>query len=479
VVRLTAAVAALAVAAGTLSLCTGLSGCRRPVARPNILLYVVDTLRADALHCYGNGTVHTPAMDSLAAAGIRFTRAYANASWTRASMGSLLTGEYPNTHGAVGRADALGTGIPTLASQLAAAGYQTAAVISNPNIGATFGFATGFGEFIELFDPHPQRNAVMPEELIARADTVVDRAIDWLHHRSSAPFFLLVFTVDPHTPYMPPAPYDTMYDPDYTGQVDGSFRSLFGLALLGHVPPEREIRHLLALYHGEVTFNDAQLSRLFAELDRLDLGRDTVVVVTSDHGEEFYEHGGRDHGHSLYEELIRVPLIMRWPGMISPGTVFPGVVQLADLYPTLLRFAAASATAGAGRNLAAVVTGRQQDGIAPMAYAEEKLDKHDLQALVLADRKLIHEAQHPEPLIFDLARDAGEQHPQSEPPPPDLVHRLTEIRAKNHPPAASSPRAVADLPESVRRAMEALGYGDAGTHPMGASTPGGPPTVAP
>jgi choline-sulfatase len=472
VVRLTGGAAALAVAAGTLSICAGLGGCQRRAARPNILLYVVDTMRADALHCYGNSAVHTPAMDGLASAGIRFTRAYANASWTRASMGSLLTGQYPSTHGAVGRSDALRAGIPTLASQLAAAGYQTAAIISNPNIGATFGFATGFGAFVELFDPHPQRNVVLPEELIARADTVVDRTIAWLHQRSDAPFFLLVFTVDPHTPYTPPAPYNTLYDPDYTGTVDGSFRSLFGLALLGRVPPEREIRHLLALYHGEVTFNDAQLGRLLGEVDRLDLRRDTLVVLTSDHGEEFYEHGQRDHGHSLYEELIRVPLIMRWPGMIPPGTVFPGVVQLADLYPTLLRFAAAPAPTNASRDLAEVATGRQRDGVAPMAYAEEKLDQHDLQALVLADRKLIHDAQHPEPLIFDLSHDTGEQHPQPQPPPPDLAARMTEIRAKNHPPAASTPRAIAPsaLPESVRRAMEALGYGGTETNQAGAPT---------
>jgi arylsulfatase A-like enzyme len=127
--------------------CVALAGCHRSTP-PNILLYVVDTLRFDGVHCNGNDGVQTPAMDRLAHDGVRFTRAYANASWTRASMGSLLSGEYPSTHGAVGRADGLREGIVTLPARLHALGYRTAAIIANPNIGSTFGFASGFDEFI-------------------------------------------------------------------------------------------------------------------------------------------------------------------------------------------------------------------------------------------------------------------------------------------------------------------------------------------
>ncbi|HVM94854.1 MAG TPA: sulfatase-like hydrolase/transferase, partial [Candidatus Acidoferrales bacterium] len=173
---------------------------------PNIVLYVVDTLRFDALHCDGNGNVQTPAMDRLALDGMRFTRAYANASWTRPSMGTLLTGTYPTVHGAVGRNDALRRGVHTLAGSLRSAGYRTAAVYANANIGPEFGFGEGFDDFIALRPARFVNDPTVPRNEVGTADNVVNRAIEWLRGRDRRPFFLLVFTVDPHAPYEPPAP---------------------------------------------------------------------------------------------------------------------------------------------------------------------------------------------------------------------------------------------------------------------------------
>jgi len=309
------------------------TGCQR-AGGPNILLYVVDTLRADAVGAYGDTAMHTPAADRLAAEGIRFARAYANASWTRPSMATLLTGTYPRTHGAIGRQDALRSGLPTLATELRARGYHTAAVFANPNVGAAFGFAEGFDDFIPLYPPRLGHGQTLPQEQIGTAVNVVNRAIDWLRAHRRQPFFLLVFSVDPHAPYEPPPPYNTMYDAEYTGHIDGSMESVFALlagAAMGTPPPARDVQHLRALYHGEVTFNDAHLARLLGELDDQHLTDNTLVVFTSDHGEEFYEHGHGDHGHSLYEELIHIPLIMRWPRVTARGTVYPDAVQLADL----------------------------------------------------------------------------------------------------------------------------------------------------
>jgi arylsulfatase A-like enzyme len=441
------------------------AGCRRTTP-PNIILYVVDTLRADALGCYGNPSVQTPTMDRLAREGIRFARAYADASWTRASMGTLFTGEYPNTHGAVGRADALRRGITTLPMQLRARGYRTAAIIANPNIGSTFGFAEGFTDFVELYNSHPEHTLVMPAELLATADRVVDAASAWLQAHPAGPFFLLVFSVDPHAPYTPPAPYDNMYDPTYRGKVDGSLQSLFELAVREKVPDESDIRHLRALYHGEVTFNDMQLGRLLGELDRARLSENTVVIVTSDHGEEFYEHGGRDHGHTLFEEVIRVPLIIRWPGRIPRGTVVPEAVQLADLYPTLLRLAGVSPRPGAfttvGRDLTDVLLGRGSNGVAPLAYAEEHLDGHNLRALIMDHRKVLYDVTRQQPFVFDLARDPAELQRGTELPPQDLWRTFEKITQANQPPRGSVARPVhgSELPDAARHAMEALGYGD-------------------
>jgi len=435
-----------------------LPGCQRHMP-PNIILYVVDTLRADALGCYGNSAVQTPAMDRLAREGMRFGHAYANASWTRASMGSLLTGEYPTSHGAVGRSGVLRRGAATLASRLRRAGYYTVGVIANPNIGSPFGFAEGFDTFTELYTAHG--GLVGPQELIATADRVVDAAVGWLRARRAAPFFLLIFSIDPHAPYTPPAPFDTRYDPDYTGPVDGTLPSLYALDARKQEPPARDIRHLRALYHGEVSFNDAHLGRLLAELDALHLAADTLVVLTSDHGEEFYEHGGRDHGHSLYEELIHVPLLLRWPHHIAPAAEYPGTVQLVDLYPTLLRLAGAAVPPSAGRDLTDILLGRGAGGVPPMMFAEERLDRHDLRAVIL-DRKLILDASRPDPLSFDLSRDPGEHDPLPGLPAQDLILAMTNLQRANRPPSTREARAVraTELPESVRHAMEALGYGD-------------------
>ena len=435
-----------------------LASCHRSTTPPNVLLYVVDTLRFDAVHCNGNAAVQTPAMDRLAREGVRFERAYANASWTRASMGSLLTAQYPTVHGAVGRHDALRPGLPTLAAQLRALGYRTAAIVANPNIGSTFGFGAGFDEFIELYQPHTTHAAVRPEQLIATGDQVVDRAREWLAHNTARPFFLLVFTIDPHAPYMPPAPYNALYDPEYHGPTDGSFKSLFALAMLGKTPPEREIRHLRALYDGEAAFNDAQLLRLLASLDAdRRLSDSTVVGVTADHGEEFWEHGERDHGHTLYEELIHVPLIMRWPGVFQPGSAVGSLVQLADVPPTLIRLAGGTPPPGPGHDLSGLLTGRDSRPVTSTIYAEEDLDGHRLHALVADTRKLIVDAAKGESMAFDLSRDPGELHALAGGAPPDLLATLYEVEASMRS-SDAAPAATVAIPNSVREAMNALGY---------------------
>jgi choline-sulfatase len=453
---------------GTLALACVLltrTACQRTSPPPNILLYVVDTLRYDAVECDGNDTIRTPAMDRIAQEGLRFARAYAAASWTRPSMASLLTGVYPSTHGAIGRTDALRAGMPLLASELRRLGYRTAAVYANPNIGRPFGFAEGFDDFIDLYPARYVHDQSVSRERVGTADNVVNRAIAWLQARPATPFFLLVFSVDPHAPYEPPAPYNTLYDGDYSGPIDGSIKTVFGLlaaAKLGQLPAARDIRHLRALYDGEVAFNDAQLSRLLVELDRLQLASRTVLLLTSDHGEEFYEHGFGDHGHSLYDELIHIPLVVRWPGHIAPARVYADAVQLIDLYPTLLHIAGGRASAAPGRDLLDLLLGGDGARVTSMAYAEENLDGHNLRAVILDHRKLIYDAARPAPLTFDLQTDTAEQHPMPSLPPPDLMMVMDQVARNSQPAAAGAPRRIRrdDLPQSVREAMESLGYGD-------------------
>lgn len=190
-----------------------LLGCGTEPAPANVLLYTVDTLRADSLACYGNERVATPHIDRLAAEGWLHPNAWANSSWTRSSMASLFTGRYPRRHGVMGRADALPGSLATLGDQLQARGYATAFITANPNVGSVFGFQQGFGEIMELYRRRT-KGTVGPTELIARSDEITDRAIEWLGH-SQRPFYLAVLSVDPHAPYAPPVRFDR-YGGDYT-----------------------------------------------------------------------------------------------------------------------------------------------------------------------------------------------------------------------------------------------------------------------
>jgi arylsulfatase A-like enzyme len=435
------------------------AGCRgTPAERPNVVLYVVDTLRADALGCYGNTAVRTPSFDRVAREGTLFRRAYATSSWTRATIGSLLTGQHPIAHGAVDRGSALRPDLPTLAEEMRAAGYRTAAIIANPNVGKVFGFARGFDDFIELFAEVGGRRAIQPAELIADASRVIDTALAWIEQHGSKPFFLFLLAIDPHTPYTPPAPFDRLYDPDYNGSIDGSLYSLLGLGVYGKLPPEREIRHLRALYDGEVAYNDLHFGRLLDVLDRPALRQHTLTLVTSDHGEEFYEHGGRDHGHTLYEELIRVPLLVRWPGRVV-AQIHDLPVQLIDLYPTVLQLIGRTQASSAGHDLGGILRGQPAPAVRD-ALAALDLDGHALDSVVRDSHKLIRNRRNNDELsYFDLAADPGEQQPLPRQPGLDLLPALDAVR-RGEVPTVRPPLDPTQLPDSVRQALEALGYGE-------------------
>jgi arylsulfatase A-like enzyme len=185
-----------------LCLLCGLAGCAPAQERPNILLYVVDTLRADSLAPYGNPVIETPAATRLAREGTLYERAYAHSSWTRPSIASLLTGRLPGAHRVEGRRDRAAEELRFLPEALAEVGYHTGAIVTNPNVGAFFGFDQGFEEFVELFD-HDGEAVVPYQGSRARSDAVTRRAIEWIDS-ARRPFFLFVLATDPHNPYTPP-----------------------------------------------------------------------------------------------------------------------------------------------------------------------------------------------------------------------------------------------------------------------------------
>ena len=303
--------------------------------QPNIVLIIIDTLRSDHLGCYGYRRSTSPAMDTIAAEGVRFDQAISAASWTTPSVMSMFTSLPPSIHQTVSGSTTLPEGMTTLAAELKKGGYQTAAIIVNPCTSRKYGFNRGF----DLYDDNSIQLAAGLGDLDLNNNSVSDKvtqyAVKWLKsgRQPDRPFFLHVFYFDPHYDYMPPSPYDGMFtDPDYYGGQDGSkITSLEGKPLT-----KADKEQIIGLYDGEIRFTDDQIKALIDTLRSMNLLNDTLLVITGDHGEEFWEHDSVAHGHTLYDELLRVPLIIRWPKEIKPKQVVARQVSLIDLMPTML-----------------------------------------------------------------------------------------------------------------------------------------------
>ncbi|MCW5891452.1 MAG: sulfatase [bacterium] len=370
--------------------------------QPSVLVLLVDTLRADRLR---PGSGLTPVLDALAARGLRFTEAIAQASWTLPSVASMLTGVHPRSHGVGGGDDGTGRALPdafvTLPELAAQAGIGTFAVSANPVVTRGTNLAQGFEEFVELgwvggrtgWESAPALDAAL---------------LGWLARQGGHRFFAWVQYMEPHDPYTPP---DPAVPPAGVrpAVADGRIDVLGRKVNRGEAPPlaAGELAHLQTLYDREVAAFDRGLATLLAGLDALGLRESTVIVVTADHGEAFQEHGHLKHAVSLYDELVRVPLVLAGPG-IAPGRVLVPV-QGIDLYPTLARLL--------GLEPPAALPGR--DLLAPLAevpIVSETSLAHgpggtlvDLVAVRHDGWKLIHAPQLDRFELFDLRADPGEQ----------------------------------------------------------------------
>jgi arylsulfatase A-like enzyme len=367
--RLTRALASIC--ALLLAACGG--GPEGSPARPNLLLISVDCLRADHVGCYGYERDTTPGLDKFARQGVRFERCISSSSWTLPAHLSMLTGLPVSGHGVDddrlwSRVDGQGQPLDVplrgvfVSEVLKAAGYATAGFYTWTYLEPRFGFGPGFDVYERLahnFYSHPTvaprfealraANDVAGMKALAAeypalfddttpsAPEVVDRAVQWidgLHEDGEQPFFLFLHVFDAHDPYTPPAPFDRMFDPDYTGDIDGR-RVTSGDSPVRRDMDPRDLQHLVARYDGAIRFVDKELSRLFEALEQRDLTENTLVIVTGDHGEEFFEHGAKTHRNQLYLESVGVPLLMRWPAALPAGRVVEGNAGLVDLVPTL------------------------------------------------------------------------------------------------------------------------------------------------
>ena len=320
--------------------CSGHAGTR--VGAPNIILITIDTLRADHLGMYGYTRRTSPNLDAFAREAIVVSDGVSQAPYTKASIASLLTGLLPSTHktwsssvplpqimkGTTGDhpvpvTDVLPTNLPLLPEVLRDAGYETLAFTTNPFLIPDFGFARGFDHF-RFFDgpAFASAEAVLPEALAAATG------------RHARPFFLWVHLMEPHSPYAPPQGARAMFPPQRPARMipDGV-----------NIPPwliqqpSRDLRLFEALYDAEIRTVDTAIGRFFTGLRHAGLWDETAIVVTSDHGEEFLDHGGLEHNRTVYDEMIHVPLLLRVPG-VKPGRL-EAQVELMDLFPTLVAIA--------------------------------------------------------------------------------------------------------------------------------------------
>lgn len=465
----------------------------RSPERPNVILIVSDTLRADVLGAYG-GMARTPNLDALAEGGTRFARAYSLAPWTPPSMSGLLTSTYPPGLSAepgpgrerwedeIWRYRMAPDGV-TIAEAFRRAGYETVAVVSNPMVWSLPGFARGFDA---VFRSHPVEfvrpaawsllpylhgalarvaPGLAPVRFNDSTRAVGRYARRWIDERAGdQPFFLYVHFMDPHAPYDPPEGYRSA---SVSWRLFWPFPSRWdwgcpqgGRAVQLDAAGQAKAR---ALYEGEAAYVDEAVGRVLDALDRRGLRGRTVVSFTADHGEELWDHGLWEHGHTLYEELIHVPWIVAGPGVAAQTVAAP--VSAIDLAPTLAGVA--------GLAMPDTWRGRPRDkgvtGTGPFAPDEavfvhgtsHRVAEEPLEAVIKGDWKLIRGVRTGSARLFNLAEDPGETRDLSRERPEvreDLNARLDAWLDSFESTFSSEGEAKPGTREEMLEEMRAVGY---------------------
>lgn len=445
--------------------------------RPNILLIVVDTLRADRLGCYGNSNGLTPFLDSLAADGFVFRNAYSASSWTNPAVASLLTSRYQSQHGILSFGSVLSDREITLPERLKEAGYATGAFSANGLIGEAKGFAQGYDEYQAILSQRGDNPRDLPRP--KRAGEISQNALSWLKSlpkASTAPVFLYLHYMEPHTPYQPP---EEILERVFHGRERPDLSELSKIAIIRTI---REVdaetmRDVEDLYGAEIISLDLELRALFSELERRGFLDDALVVLAADHGEAFLDHGLIGHGHDLYNSVVRVPLIVLAPRQSEHADVTE-VVSLVDIAPTLLDWLGEPIPETfEGRSLKAILAPQRGRWLPFFRSATERVAEPrtiytelikdperdqrrfspHLRAAINGSHKLItgvggeHE-------FYDLAADPGETGsvalPEADRTALEEALRAFESRAVRHDGSEATPR----IDETTRQRMQALGY---------------------
>lgn len=392
----------------------------QPPVRPNIVLISIDSLRSDHLGCYGYGRATSPTMDRLAEEGALFEVVTSSSSWTMPAHASLFTGLPEFVHGVDRSSRQLIPDKRTLAEAMQAAGYRTVGIWSNLFFDPQFGLDQGFeaywshrgaSEDLDGAQDWDLRHALYHQDVTGPA--ILGKVDAALAGDDGRPLFLFVHLSDVHYDYVAPQPYGSMFvSDDYEGEVDGSGISAYMDRQPGSLL-KQDLEHLIDLYDGEIAWVDHQVRRILASLEARGLTDETAIVVTAGHGEELFERGRLGHKHSLFDEVIRIPLVMRFPGRIEKGQRIDSPVGLIDIAPTLLEWAGAEPLPEIlGRSVQPLLDGEVSDGseVAVTELANELATEENLFALRTKGWKLVVRGKQREGAqLYDLLTDPDEQ----------------------------------------------------------------------
>jgi len=462
-------------------------GCNdAPCEGDNILLVVVDTLRADHLGPYGYRKRATPFISSFAREGAVFENAFSQASFTMASMGTMLTSTYPHHHGAGKHPSILGAENKTLQESLMDKGYRTAAMVSNPLLGPDSGFEQGFDQYFFL-----------KEKKNNDAKGIVNQALYWMENNRDKPFFLWLHILDPHFPYNDHPGFSVeSKNPDALNEYKGMLKKYRSGAMpVGKVffdcpLSDEAVAEAIDNYDDEIAWVDYNFGRLMKGLKELGLSENTVVVFTSDHGESLAEHDlNFSHGFSVYEEAVKIPLIIKTPDKIKPVRKrIKTPVRLLDLMPTLLNLTGVkNPETTIGENLSALMFNKDKDPPIMLNYVfseSEPLYINSDNSRRYSERKNIFVAGDegkwrsvrtdkyklikiptegkPKILLFDILMDPHEKNDISKEKPKiaeDLLNLIDKWR--NDPSikeSVSNPELDEEWARRMKSAMKSIGY---------------------
>jgi arylsulfatase A-like enzyme len=413
----------------------------------NIVFILLDAAAAKHFGCYGDRHGTTPVIDQLAKEGVLFQKAYTNAVYTLASTTTLFTGQIPAHHGILTHKNRLEPAAITLAETLRGSGFDTAAFLANGNASDIFGLMQGFTTVDDVF---------RKKDYVGWGQDLTDSFLGWLPRNNARRFFAYLHYREPHQPYNPPEQWiDSFVDPHYQGSIGRTFDSRISIDTNAQGLSDEDHRQILNLYEANLAYADFQVGRVLQALKNSGVYHNTIIVVSADHGEAFWEHGYQGHNRQLYEESARIPLIIKFPaGSGLSGKRIASVYQIADLYPSmidLLNLPAPRARLD-GESFLTTLT---QPSTNPRIITIRST-RASTSAIVRGDYKLILSPQGME--LYNLRKDPLERRNLIQDRPVIAGYLLQFLMEINESTGVKAKSESAVLDQETRENLRALGY---------------------